>query len=112
MLFIVDRCKDVIIHKGYNINSKEIEEIIGKVAGVLFCVVIGELHETFGEIPVAVCQFDIEHYDAQQVMDTVNNILSGYKKIFKVYKTDHLPVIGTSMKLDKRTARLELKQDK
>ena len=53
-LFIVDRLKDMIITGGENVYSKEVEDALSQVPGIVDCAVIGLPHETWGETIVAV----------------------------------------------------------
>ncbi|MFJ9174020.1 class I adenylate-forming enzyme family protein [Streptomyces sp. NPDC102360] len=52
-LSIVDRIKDMIIRGGENLYPKEIEAALHTHPQVLEAAVVGEPHETYGEVPVA-----------------------------------------------------------
>ena len=52
-VFLVDRKKDMIIVNGMNVYPRMIEEVLYRLEGVAEAAVVGERHETHGEIPVA-----------------------------------------------------------
>src|SRR5262245_49299910 len=52
--FIVDRKKDLIIRGGYNVYSREIEEVLYEHPAVREAAVIGVPHETLGEEVAAI----------------------------------------------------------
>ncbi|WP_324276381.1 class I adenylate-forming enzyme family protein [Blastococcus brunescens] len=52
-LSIVDRTKDMLLYKGYNVFPRELEEILFGVPGVAGAAVVGRPDEEAGELPVA-----------------------------------------------------------
>ncbi len=52
-VFLVDRKKDMIIVNGMNVYPRMIEEVLYRLPGVIEAAVVGEPHESHGEIPVA-----------------------------------------------------------
>jgi long-chain acyl-CoA synthetase len=52
-VFLVDRKKDMIIVNGMNVYPRMIEEVLYRLPGVVEAAVVGEPHESHGEIPVA-----------------------------------------------------------
>ena len=52
-VFLVDRKKDMIIVNGMNVYPRMIEEVLYRLPGVGEAAVVGEPHESHGEIPVA-----------------------------------------------------------
>jgi acyl-CoA synthetase (AMP-forming)/AMP-acid ligase II len=52
-LYIVDRKKDMIISGGFNIYSRDIEDVIMLHPDVSECAVIGIPHKEWGETPIA-----------------------------------------------------------
>jgi len=52
---LVDRCKDVIIVKGCNVSSIELEKICQRVFKVN-CIVVSEINEKYGELPVCIIE--------------------------------------------------------
>jgi acyl-CoA synthetase (AMP-forming)/AMP-acid ligase II len=67
-VYVVDRRKDMIITGGENVYSVEVEDILALHPAIIEAAVIGEPHELWGEIVVAivVCRDDIspEELDA------------------------------------------------
>jgi long-chain acyl-CoA synthetase len=53
-VYIVDRAKDIIIRGGENIYSSEVEDVLYAHPAVTDAALIGVLHKTLGEEPVAV----------------------------------------------------------
>lgn len=81
-LTLVDRSKDIVIHKGYNINSKELEDVIHECMEVRNTAVVGEKSEMYGELPVAVCSGT---FKGTEVLELVNGKVSKFKWLWKVY---------------------------
>lgn len=52
-LFLVDRLKELVIVSGFNVYPSEVEDVVGEVAGVSECAVIGVPDEATGEAVVA-----------------------------------------------------------
>jgi long-chain acyl-CoA synthetase len=52
-VFLVDRKKDMIIVNGMNVYPRMVEEVLYRLPGVAEAAVVGEPHESHGEIPVA-----------------------------------------------------------
>ena len=52
-LYLVDRLKELVIVSGFNVYPSEIEDVIGELAGVAECAVIGVPDEGTGEAVVA-----------------------------------------------------------
>jgi acyl-CoA synthetase (AMP-forming)/AMP-acid ligase II len=55
-LFIVDRAKDMVITRGFNVYSTEVEQALMQLPGVRDCAVVGVPDEKWGERVVAVVQ--------------------------------------------------------
>lgn len=53
-LYIVDRLKDLIIHGGYNVYPREIEEVLYEHPGVLEAAVVGKADDHYGQVVTAV----------------------------------------------------------
>jgi acyl-CoA synthetase (AMP-forming)/AMP-acid ligase II len=52
-LFVVDRLKELIKYKGYQVAPAELEAVLGAHPAVADCAVVGRPDEAAGEIPVA-----------------------------------------------------------
>ena len=92
-LRLVDRKKDLLLYKGYNVYPKELEELLFAHRDVANCAVIGVEDEMAGEAPKA---FVVKRPDAdvsaQDLMDYVNNQVVFYKKIRELEFIDEIPV--------------------
>ncbi|WP_211260637.1 class I adenylate-forming enzyme family protein [Amycolatopsis jejuensis] len=107
-LSIVDRKKDMLLYKGYNVFPRELEELLSALPGVLSAAVIGRPSPEVGELPVAfvVRQPGIE-VDAGQLMAAVNEKVLPYKRLREVHFVDEIPVSAAG-KVLKRELRNRL----
>ncbi len=107
-LFIVDRKKDMLLYKGYNIYPRELEEILFAQPGVRNAAVIGRPSADIGELPVAfVVRSGEPELDAKELMATVNAKVLPYKKIRELHFVDEIPVSNAG-KVLKRELRKRL----
>lgn len=92
-LYIVDRLKDMILYKGYNIYPRELEEVLNEHPLVQQSAVVGKPDPRVGEIPVAfIVLKEGATIDAEELMEFANSRLAGYKKIREILFVDSLPV--------------------
>ena len=104
-LTIVDRKKDMIIYKGYNVYPRDLEEILAKHPAVLLCAVIGVPDPDVGEWPKAfVVKKAGQKITTDALMDYVNSQVTPYKKIRELDYLPELPVTGVG-KVRKKTLR-------
>ena len=104
-LSIVDRKKDMLIYKGYNVYPRELEELLFKHPAVANAAVIGKKVLEVGEIPKA---FVVKKAGAQvsgeELMEFVNQQVIPYKKIRELAFVDEIPVSAAG-KVLKRVLR-------
>ncbi len=106
--YIVDRKKDMLIYKGYNVYPRDLEEIMAKHPAVQQCAVIGKADPEAGEIPVAfVVLKGGAAATAGELLDYCAQKVAPYKKIRKVILKKELPVSGAG-KVLKKELRKEL----
>jgi long-chain acyl-CoA synthetase len=90
-VYVVDRRKDMIITGGENVYSVEVEDILALHPAIIEAAVIGEPHELWGEIVIAivVCRIDI----SPEELDThCRSHLAGYKVPRRyILRSDPLP---------------------
>ena len=92
-LYIVDRKKDMIVSGGFNIYSKEVEDIVQRLAGVGSAAAVGVPDESFGE---AVALF-IEAAPGQEspgkdaIIAHCQEHLAAYKKPRHIFYIDAMP---------------------
>lgn len=105
MLSIIDRKKDMLIYKGYNVYPRELEEILYQHPAVVQAAVIGKQDPDVGEIPKAfVVLKPGAQITEQELMDFVNTKVLPYKKIRELVFTDQLPM-SPAGKILKRALR-------
>nr|AID51448.1 4-coumaroyl:CoA-ligase [Astragalus membranaceus]UWV84637.1 4-coumaroyl:CoA-ligase [Astragalus mongholicus] len=107
-LFIVDRLKELIKYKGYQVAPAELEAMLISHPNISDAAVVPMKDEAAGEVPVAfvvrsngskITEDEIKQYISQQVVF--------YKRINKVFFTDTIPKAASGKILRKElTARL------
>ncbi|RBY74537.1 acyl-CoA synthetase [Geodermatophilus sp. TF02-6] len=110
-LAIVDRTKDMLLYKGYNVFPRELEEILFGVPGVAGAAVVGRPDEEAGELPVAyVVRRDDDAgaaLTAEAVMAAVNDRVTPYKRLRDVVFIDAIPVSAAGKVLKRELAARE-----
>jgi long-chain acyl-CoA synthetase len=91
-LYIVDRKKDMVITGGYNVYSKEVEQVLGQHPGIADAAVIGVPDPLYGEAVAAFVQpRPGVALSAEGVIEHCHGRLAGYKKPRHVIFVDSLP---------------------
>ncbi|HMT02697.1 MAG TPA: long-chain-fatty-acid--CoA ligase [Burkholderiales bacterium] len=104
-IFIVDRKKDLIIHKGMNIYPREVEEVLYTHNSINACAVIGVKDKEETEIPVAYIELkENEKATEQELKDFLKPHLATFKIPRKIYFMEKLPKNATG-KILKRELR-------
>ncbi|MGY2082826.1 class I adenylate-forming enzyme family protein [Blastococcus sp. SYSU DS0539] len=110
-LSIVDRTKDMLIYKGYNVFPRELEELLFRVPGVAGAAVVGRPDEEVGELPIA---YVVRKDDADgaaltvdSVMTAVNDKVTPYKRLRDVKFIDAIPVSAAGKVLKRELAARE-----
>jgi long-chain acyl-CoA synthetase len=110
-LSIVDRTKDMLLYKGYNVFPRELEEILFGVPGVAGAAVVGRPDEEAGELPVA---YVVRKADdagaaltAESVMAAVNDKVTPYKRLRDVVFIDAIPVSAAGKVLKRELTERE-----
>ncbi|MGY1636270.1 class I adenylate-forming enzyme family protein [Geodermatophilus sp. SYSU D00742] len=110
-LSIVDRTKDMLLYKGYNVFPRELEEILFGVPGVAGAAVVGRPDEEAGELPVA---YVVRRADdagaaltAESVMAAVNDRVTPYKRLRDVVSIEAIPVSAAGKVLKRELAARE-----
>jgi long-chain acyl-CoA synthetase len=110
-LAIVDRTKDMLLYKGYNVFPRELEEVLFGVPGVAGAAVVGRPDEDAGELPVA---YVVRKADdagaaltAASVMAAVNDKVTPYKRLRDVVFIDAIPVSAAGKVLKRELAAKE-----
>ncbi|MGW4483596.1 class I adenylate-forming enzyme family protein [Amycolatopsis sp. NPDC004368] len=107
-LSIVDRKKDMLLYKGYNVFPRELEELLVALPGVVTAAVVGRPKADVGELPVAfvVRQPDAE-LEAEALIAAVNERVLPYKRLRELHFVDEIPVSAAG-KVLKRELRKQL----
>jgi len=107
-LSIVDRKKDMLIYKGYNVYPRELEELLFTHPDVANAAVVGRPDLEAGDLPVA---FVVLRAGAsatvEDLMAHVNDKVTPYKKLREVNLIEAIPVSAAG-KVLKRELRVGL----
>jgi long-chain acyl-CoA synthetase len=108
-LSIVDRKKDMLLYKGYNVYPRELEELLLAQPDVAAAAVVGRPDPNVGELPVA---FVVRKPGAatateQELIDKINANVLPYKRIRELRFVDEIPVSAAG-KVLKRELREQL----
>jgi long-chain acyl-CoA synthetase len=104
-IFIVDRKKDVIIHKGMNIYPREIEEVLYTNDKINACAVVGFKEKDGVESPVVYIELrEDQVLTENEVKDFLRPKVATFKLPRKVFFMDKLPRNATQ-KILKRELR-------
>lgn len=90
-LFIVDRIKELIKVKGFQVAPLEIEEILREHPGVEDCGVVGKPDSRFGEVPVAFVVATSKKPSVKDLQDFVASKVAEYKQISEVVFIESIP---------------------
>jgi long-chain acyl-CoA synthetase len=110
-LSIVDRTKDMLLYKGYNVFPRELEEILFSLPGVAGAAVVGRPDEKAGELPVA---YVVRAGDdagaaltARSLMTAVNERVVPYKRLRDIVFVDAIPISAAGKVLKRELAERE-----
>ncbi|MBP2322824.1 long-chain acyl-CoA synthetase [Kibdelosporangium banguiense] len=103
-LSIVDRKKDMLLYKGYNVYPRELEELLIAHPAVAMAAVVGRKDTEVGELPVAFVIPAKPDASAEQIMADINDQVVPYKRLREVILTDQIP-ISAAGKILKRELR-------
>lgn len=110
-LSIVDRKKDMLIYKGYNVYPRELEELLLSQPGVASAAVVGRPRTGIGELPVA---FVVRAPGANGLTEegltgAINEKVLPYQRLRELHFVDEIPVSAAG-KILKRNLRDRLNQ--
>lgn len=109
-LYIVDRRKDMVLSGGFNIYTKEVEQMLMEHASIADAAVVGVPDEVFGEAVAAFIELKPgRELEVSQVMEHSKSRIAGYKKPKHVFFVDSLPrnAMGKVLKAELRADALE-----
>jgi long-chain acyl-CoA synthetase len=106
-LSIVDRKKDMLLYKGYNVYPRELEELLIAQPGVAGAAVVGRPNAEVGELPVAfVVKTAGKDTEADTLIEAVNAKLLPYKRIRELKFIEQIPVSAAGKVLKRELRRL------
>jgi len=95
-LYIVDRKKDMLIYKGYNVYPRDLEEVINEHPQVAQSAVVGKYDERKGDIPIAFVELvPGGSISEEELLEYTNERLAAYKKIRVLKIVEVLPATAT-----------------
>ena len=110
LLEVVDRAKDMLLYKDYNVFPREIEERIARHPEVRSVAVVGLPDEAVGELPTAavVLAPDAGEGAPAALAAAVNGAVRPYERLRRIFTVDTLPVsaAGKVLKRDLRETLL------
>lgn len=91
-VYIVDRKKEMIKYKAYQVAPAELEALILSHPAVFDCAVVGRPDELAGEVPKAfVVPKERQRIDAAELMQFVEKKVAPHKKIREIQFIDQIP---------------------
>jgi len=90
-MFIVDRLKELIKYKGFQVAPAELEAILVAHPNIQDAAVIGKPDDEAGEVPVAFVMTTDPAPNEAQIKEYIASTLAHYKQIHKVYFVDDIP---------------------
>ncbi|KAJ7527569.1 hypothetical protein O6H91_16G061100 [Diphasiastrum complanatum] len=91
-VFIVDRVKEIIKYKGFQVPPAELEALLVSHPAIADAAVVPKMDETAGEVPVAfVVRAQGSVITNQEIKDFVANQVVFYKRLHSVIFTDSIP---------------------
>ncbi|CAN6310405.1 unnamed protein product [Urochloa humidicola] len=92
-LYIVDRLKDLIKYKAYQVAPAELEDVLHLIPGISDAAVLPYPDEEAGQLPIAFVAREngSNNLTEDQVMEFVASQVAPYKKIRKVIFVDSIP---------------------
>jgi acyl-CoA synthetase (AMP-forming)/AMP-acid ligase II len=91
-VYIVDRLKEVIKCKGFQVAPAEIENVLLSHPDILDAAVIGETHPEYGEVPVAyVVLRDKASLSPEAIIEYAAQALAKYKRLARVVFMEMIP---------------------
>ena len=104
-VWVVDRKKDMIISGGENIYCAEVENVLAGHPGIVEVAVIGQTHDTWGEVPIAIAAITDDRLRLEDLAEFLGERLARYKHPKALEIVDALPrnPAGKVLKTELRT---------
>ena len=102
---IVDRKKDMLLYKGYNVYPRELEELLIAHPGVAAAAVVGRKQVEVGELPVAFVVRADDSVTEEEILSAVNDNVLPYQRIRELWFVDEIPVSAAGKILERELRR-------
>jgi acyl-CoA synthetase (AMP-forming)/AMP-acid ligase II len=91
-LYLVDRKKEMIKYKGFQVLPAELESVILELEAVADCAVVGAPDEEAGEVPVAFVSV-VRGFELTEaaIRDHVGKQVAGYKQVRRIEFIERIP---------------------
>ncbi|MEQ6248400.1 AMP-binding protein [Sulfitobacter sp. HNIBRBA3233] len=90
-MFIMDRLKELIKYKGFQVAPAELEATLVTHPGITDAAVIGQPDDEAGELPIAFVVTGKDAPSEAEIKDHLKKTLSSYKQVHKVHFVDEIP---------------------
>ncbi|XP_016434984.1 4-coumarate--CoA ligase-like 9 [Nicotiana tabacum] len=108
-LFVVDRLKELIKYKGYQVAPAELEQLLQSHPDIVDAAVIPYPDEEAGQVPMAfVVRRTQSSLDKEQVIDFISKQVAPYKKIRRVAFVSSIPKNPSGKILRKELRRIHI----
>ncbi|XP_016496866.1 4-coumarate--CoA ligase-like 9 [Nicotiana tabacum] len=112
-LFVVDRLKELIKYKGYQVAPAELEQLLLSHPDIVDAAVIPYPDEEAGQVPMAfVVRRTQSSPDKEQVIDFISKQVAPYKKIRRVAFISSIPKNPSGKILRKELRRIHIPESK
>ncbi|MEM6986944.1 MAG: AMP-binding protein [Pseudomonadota bacterium] len=108
-LFIVDRLKELIKYKGFQVAPAELEAVLVAHDDIIDAAVIGQPDPEAGELPVAYVVVGANRPSEADIKAHIAGSLAHYKQVHQVFYVDEIPK-SLSGKILRRVLRDQLSQ--
>lgn len=112
-LTVVDRVKELIKYKGYQVPPAEIEAVLQDHPGIADAAVVPSPHDEAGEVPKAVVvPADGADLGGREVIDFVAGRVAAYKKVRRVAFREEIPTSASGKILRRQLVEEEPSEDR